>query len=826
MEAEVLELRSFVRQALATLSTSRDGAEITCTLQAVRQYVGVTEDGKCSLRSREFLNTHYPRFLQVLVSNFQADWLQLLPVNQERELLDGFFLDGPPQHAFLVMLDTVTADSPSFRQDRCVEILERFLREHRMGQLIWEVSQDGDPPHTDRELLLARIAALPDHMANKLQGRNRPTFYPQNYYPLLSREMLGVLERVSQQLRGGTDSSLSFVSQLLGKVCIQGHSAAVLEVLVPQLTLLTQSDCIWRRICWRLVDDVPERWMESVVSGVVQRAEGPEVLSRLLGSIVLKNKKAEFVLTHKFLLLQYHHKTSVLQSLLGYLAREKSRDSLLIEVLKKLLEIWGSGSAVRHSPVEQQAYISKAIAIGLGELSQSQIQQHRAELLSLMMGGVDCHLDSSLVRVRRLGMVVAECVSARVDTGEHRLTFQYEEDDETREIHSLCSPRPLSSWDNPPQPHRNGDAQTDTRQEPAESGGPVQTESGSESELDSDDELVPYDLSADSELCRGRAPMYVGDCLEALLTSDSPERVEGSLKVVEDLIRKNPTAAAEIGVELAKVLLHLEDKFSIVGFTGLRQRALVAVTVTSVVPVTQYLTSEFYAVNYSLSQRLDILDVLVLSAQELAQPEPSTGAGSLAEESRGPLPQLQDGTVSDPSRQWKQIIEQRLQKKTHRFSKGVMTPGPQASPNRLAPVAGRFFFPLINNYDRPRSPYDFLSEPLMLGRLTHALAILMYLSVNVPIAIHMGKALLGFTWVLRYHPDTYVRQGALFACSSVLLSVPSDRLLADVPDELLEARSWLTDVAENDPDTDCRRLALQNLLLLENLGKKLGICSE
>lgn len=33
-------------------------------------------------------------------------------------------------------------------------------------------------------------------------------------------------------------------------------------------------------------------------------------------------------------------------------------------------------------------------------------------------------------------------------------------------------------------------------------------------------------------------------------------------------------------MELAKVLLHLEEKTSVVGFEGLRQRALVAITVT------------------------------------------------------------------------------------------------------------------------------------------------------------------------------------------------------------------------------------------------------
>lgn len=38
---------------------------------------------------------------------------------------------------------------------------------------------------------------------------------------------------------------------------------------------------------------------------------------------------------------------------------------------------------------------------------------------------------------------------------------------------------------------------------------------------------------------------------------------------------------------------------------------------------------------------------------------------------------------------------------------------------------------------------------------------------------------------------SYVRRGLLSAVSSVLLSVPAERLLTDLPDELLEARSWL-----------------------------------
>ncbi|XP_038676129.1 telomere length regulation protein TEL2 homolog isoform X2 [Scyliorhinus canicula] len=850
MEPEILEVRCLVKQAIGTLSSSRDSAEITRSLQTMKQYLGGPNSAEHLPKNNEFVNTHYFHFLQVLTSNLSVDWLMLLPADQEKELLDYFFLNGPPHQAYLVLLDTIIAASPSLRQERCVQILEQFLREGRMAQLIWEVCLEHTSPHMAslRETLLNKISALPDHMANKLEKNNRVMFYPEDYYPLLGQEMLSVLERTCERLKGGMDCSLSFVSQLLGKVCIQGHTDAVLQVLVPRLTVLTQSDCIWQRISWRLVENVPERWMENVVSGMVRLAAGPEVLSRLLGSIVLKNKKAEFVLTHKFLLLQYQHKVcavmgerggseqgvggkglvrnSVLQSLLGYLAGEKTRGCLLVEVLKKLLETWGNSSALRHTPIQQQLYISKAIVICLAQLTNSQIQEHKAVLLSGMMAGMECHLDSNIARVRQLGMVVAECLSARLNSEDHRLKFQYVEDDELRELRSLSIPRPLSSWEAPPQQHRDGDSQMESRPNLVESKQPVQRtqDTESESELDSDDELIPYDLSIDTELQRSQAPAYVSDCVEVLRASAHPEQIETTLKIVEDLIRKNPTASREVSVQFAQVLLHLEDKFNISGFIGLRQRGLVAITVTDIIPVTQYLTAEFYAVNYSLAQRLDILDVLALTAQELSQPDSSRRAAN-----ETPSIQLlrEASDPHNPSQQWKKIIEERIENKTRRFAKGTSRPEAKAVPNRLGPVAGHFFFPLIGNYDRPQSPFDFLAEqPLMMGRLIHTLAILMYFSVNVPIAIHMGKALLDFTWAVRYHKDTYVRQGTLFAVSSILLSVPSHILLTEVPDELLEMRSWLADVAENDPDEGCRKSALQSLLLLENFKKKLGLFAE
>ncbi|XP_011375150.1 telomere length regulation protein TEL2 homolog isoform X4 [Pteropus vampyrus] len=785
MDPVLSSVRLTVQEAVHTLSSSEDGDHIFSTLSSLKRYLSKTENPALPREQEEFARVHFSAFLRCLVGKLSPDWLELLPSGQLEELWASFFLEGPADQAFLVLMEAIEgAASPSFRLMKMAQLLARFLRKGRMAAVMegqcWQQTELAFPPL--QEALLSKVVGLPDRLGNCLQHENLSEFFPQNYFLLLGEEVVQVLQAIVDSLRGGLDCSVSFVSQVLGKACVHGRQKEILGVLVPRLTALTQSSCLWQRVCWRLVERVPDRAMEAVLTGLVETASRPEVLSRLLGNLVMKNKKAQFVMTQKLLFLQYGYTTPVLQSLLGYLAMDSQRRPLLIQALKELLEMWGSSSAVRHTPLPQQCYISKAVLICLAHLGDEELQDSRDELLASLMAGVKCRLDSSLPAVRRLGMIVAEVASARIHPEGPPLKFQYEEDELSREMLVLATLQPVAD-------------------SPSEA---------------SDDEFVPYDMSGDRELKSSKAPMYVRDCVEALTTSEDWERWEAALRALEGLVFRNPAATREVSVELAKVLLHLEEKTSVVGFEGLRQRALVAVTVTDPARVAEYLTSQFYAVNYSLRQRMDILDVLTLAAQELSRP----GRLGRTPQRSSLDPTSQSGCTVTPA--WRAVVDERVRSKTRHFSKGSPRRGPAGSPNEFNSVAGYFFFPLIQRFDRPLVTFDLLGDDqLVLGRLAHTLGVLMYLAVNTTVAVSMGKTLLEFVWALRFHGDAYVRWGLLSAVSSVLLSVPAERLLADLPDELLEARSWLADVAEKDPDEDCRMLAVKALLLLEKLKDKL-----
>ncbi|XP_057603587.1 telomere length regulation protein TEL2 homolog isoform X4 [Hippopotamus amphibius kiboko] len=702
MDPEVSATRLTVQDAVHMLSSSEDGDCIFSTLGSLKRYLGETENPALPEEQEEFVRIHFSTFLRCLVGKLSPDWLELLPDGQLEELWASFFLEGPADQAFLVLMESIEgAASPSFRLMKMAQLLARFLSAGRMAAVMeGQCRQQRGPAFPLlQETLLTKVVGLPDRLGNRLQQENLAAFFPQNYFPLLGEEVLRVLQVVVDSLRGGLDCSVSFLSQVLGKACVHGRQKEVLGVLVPRLTALTQGNCLWQRVCWRLVEHVPDRALEAVLKGLVEATPGPDVLSRLLGNLVTKSKKAQFVMTRKLLFLQYSCTTPMLQSLLGYLAMDSQRRPLLVQVLKELLEVWGSSSAIRHAPLVQQCYISKAVLVCLVHLGEAELRGSRDELLASLMEGVKSRLDSSLPAVRRLGMIVAEVASARIHPEGPPLKFQYEEDELTREMLALATPRPTADGPSEAGPSVAVVSGETPDRETVDGSGPQAGPEGIDSELDSDDEFVPYDMSGDGEWRSSKAPAYVRDCVEALTTSEDWERWEAALRALEGLVFRSPAATREVSVELAKVLLHLEEKTAVTGFEGLRQRALVAVTVTDPARVAEYLTTQFYALNYSLRQRMDILDVLTLAAQELSRPKRLGKAPQRA----SPEPGSQPCGVMAPA--WRAVVEERIRRQTRRFSKGSVGQAPAASTNEFNSVAGYFFFPLLQHFDRWLCPW-------------------------------------------------------------------------------------------------------------------------
>ena len=124
------------------------------------------------------------------------------------------------------------------------------------------------------------------------------------------------------------------------------------------------------------------------------------------------------------------------------------------------------------------------------------------------------------------------------------------------------------------------------------------------SDTDSDDDLVPYDMSNDVARPNFVKSFYLQDILSNLMSeeaSKNPELFEETIMDAEKIIqRAEDSAVSELCVEVAKLLLHIEDKYSTSGFEGYRVGALTALLTRQPEKMSSYLIQQFYTSDYSI----------------------------------------------------------------------------------------------------------------------------------------------------------------------------------------------------------------------------------
>jgi hypothetical protein len=153
---------------------------------------------------------------------------------------------------------------------------------------------------------------------------------------------------------------------------------------------------------------------------------------------------------------------------------------------------------------------------------------------------------------------------------------------------------------------------------------------------------------------------------EALIYSDDPDKIEMAIISVEKLCDSFHFELQEICVELLKVLLHKSNQFSIKNFDDIKMTAMISVTVHYPKESAQYLTSQFYEAGYTLTQRIDILHVLVVSIQKLSSPnEAPIFDRRLFANSNEQVSNLIPFNKSNENESiWRQIVEKRIAEKT------------------------------------------------------------------------------------------------------------------------------------------------------------------
>lgn len=820
------ELQTFVRDQQKRISKASDVNDIQ---QSLSSLLNVLTDcvlptlelspSEKSFIKAEFAQKHFVRCSELLLCDPSATFLPSLDSVHQRKL-EEYFCFGPSTETFLVLVGTLSQHSKPENVAIIASLLETFIKSGKLVDLFVQnclrsTYTIDSQLNSNKTQTITFIVSLPERITNKLRRNSKALFFPEAYFTEVTTQIKKALESIHSVLsENSRDVTLLFLSNLIGRIAMSGYGKTVMASLLPSFEVWMSSSPLWSHICHKLLTEIPDHQVEPVLENLLKQASSSQLVSKLLGNVVLTSPRLKYLMATKFLLLRYYSDLTILRNIIEYLSGCKRRH-LLIETLGTMLDCWSNGSSIKHTPYSQHFYISCGIVHIMGYFSSDERETHKHELLKTLLVGVQNHLENPEQKVRRLGMIVAECVTSTLEPNTEKLAFEYDKDQESDLLQDLLKGPEAKLLKNTFVKNSKVASKDEDKLDGINNS---KNSSANSYYEDDDDDLKPYDL--DEGDYEGSKPMcHLRDCMEALIESKEIEKFEPALKSLEKIVISFPSDLKEVCVELIKILLHLQDHFSTEHFVTLRHKCMVAIATRCPIPVATYLTEEFYSANYSMIQRLDMLDVLAESAKELAQPTELSKEKATSRRFLSSTSASHENVEEIP--EWKKIVQERIDKKTRRFAKGPSQEQPKPVANKFAKVAGHFFYPLMKNFDNKVNTLDLLGDDsFVLGRLLYTLGVVIHCATGAPGVHNMGVALIEFSWALRYHHESLIRQMLIFALVMVFTSVPFVLLLSESKEGVFEVHSWLKDLVEGDANVDVKRTAAQALVVLEEAFKK------
>ena len=607
----------------------------------------------------------------------------------------------------------------------------------------------------------------------------------------------------------------------MASLCAKSNPNYLLEPLIELVNSLTRNNFIARRLWSGLLRSLDDRCLEQVVTYLSKWAESTVIFKRLIGITQFPMEdRWQRLLCSKLLLLRGFTCLKVGRNVLTFLS---GHPETLLKVTVDLLSIWSEKNALLLTSPEQHEFITKCLIMALNLVPPEDFALQKEELHRMLREGVNHHLESPEASVRILGMFVAEVCTKRIHPGGPPLEFSYDKSELlVRKLQDLLIPEKEEDCEVEEfeamleKIHKDVRPEGDSRpmKTPAvlkptiQSEPPTNTSSCHEN-LDSDDDLEPYDMSEDTVESKFEAPYYIRDLMDMLGNIQNEgeefEKIGLAMGVCEKIIRQQlPREHPSLACQLLSILIHLQDKFALPDFTGLRRRGLIAICVSQPIESAQYLTCAFYQTNYSVVQRIDMLHVISAAAQELSS-QPTEDA----------IPANQKAPLDDEG--WRQVVLRRIEANTRRFSSTTRREGVKFQ-NRFSPLAGSFFFPLSEKLDRRLVHLSLMDQDfVLLSSLVRTLTTILHCTGPVPVAERMVRTLIDMVWFLRLHREPSVREASLTAFIQSLLASSNHQLMANYALDIADWKDWLVEAKEHDPSTQVRSLAQTAVSLLAHL---------
>ncbi|CAL7945760.1 unnamed protein product [Xylocopa violacea] len=754
------------------------------------------------------------------------------------------------------------------------------------------------------------LISLPNRIANKMKDKTFDCFLPQAYLKIMSFHIARAISFVNIGLHYGIKVELKLLSILISKLVKTTKS----ENLLPFINILArwifENENNEQDLIQNILKTLDTQSIEPIAVLFLKHCDINLGVHQIFGN-VLSNLNWKYTLTMKIPFMCYYNDDNLVINLISYLAQFLNENRILIELLIKLLDVWGDKSALNHTSLEQHKYITKLIIICITKIKNHLHRDEKDNIQRLLFSGLSAHLESTHIILRVMGMSVGEIFTQELSELNNvpKLAFEYngmpnEAVDLVQSLKRLVTTMEnLGKEENTEKndlviadvqfntltdkklyelgvecnilPKKSLEAEEYTREEQdltmatfnktttlskqnLENNAVNNNSAESESELDSDDDLVPYDMSHDTKISTKLRPAYLRDLRDNLInekSSTNSDIFSESLEVCEELVSSQlPGDDVSFAIELLELLCTLNESCYVENFEMLIFRSCVAIVTIYPKECAEFLCKQFYLEvdKYSVSQRLFFLDVLAESARRLSSIPIHKNEKDIVNESKIKekkkeisnkvslfinIEKVQQCRVlssddfdefeksEDQTENWREIVEKRIQSNTKRYTHSTKLP--KTYENKFANVASSFFYPLLHGFGKQgtclNSGLQIFTdlENILLIRFLKTISTIMIAAQNCLLASKMGKEVLELSWILRYHNQAKVRMAVIENVAAVLVAVPKHTITNELFNTIIDIRLWLLDISQNmisgDHDKECRSLGTKLVSFIDSI---------
>lgn len=743
-------------------------------------------------------------------------------------------------------------------------IFEQCLRDDSwLVSAFIDLSHCSDYPDNERHNEVAQLlVSTPNRVANHFKGKMPDIFMDDTYCAILSMALIKALHFTVEvnSLEKIEIFKNNFFALLFGRMIIDFNANQTSKVLPKVIAILAKwsTQEKYRPMIQQIILLLNRNAMEPVALYILETGQ----TQQLLGVAVNQCEGWAHVLKSKLLLMTHSKDNRIIKNLIEYLALRLPNDAHG-DIFIDLVRCWASKNYIKNQTLEEHIYLTKLVVLGVHHFHVKESQKVSREIQLAIQRGVQNHMECLQSTIRMLGMVTAEIVinylSEFNGKAENELHFEYDSfgADEKSLIAELMA---FPKWASNPQ-EIDVDSVVEQIVGMSESGlgevaktisiysGPAKTMEVEASlssvsagtihltqpmecdEIDSDDDdLQPYDLSNDKAQIEDKAPRYLIDLRDALQNTDDPDVFEQCMISGPALIaEKLPNDISDIGIQLLRLFINVDQKFYMENFEQHRFTACVAICCVRPNECAEYLCKEFHTDigRYSIAKKVFMLDVLGETAKELSKlnvPK-NINQNVVAPKSHGKLLEINDS--KDTLAEAKRVISERIQRKTRRFAHPTVATYRNEQVNRFANVAGDFFFPLVYglskqhlSLDRHWLKHD--NDNILLYTLLHTISSITFAAQNCPIVSKMTPEIFELSTVLRFHPESKIREGVLKMIAAALIVTPTYILQMQYAAHLNELKLWLEQclsfniIRGGEKDAECRELAKHVLAMCLN----------